>query len=102
MTPDNDGKDTRRSSMSHKAINGPDAIAKITALPAQAQKQAPQMQAATHTLPAAAGRCPVDVGGGMNAVQSMLAGRIARIAMVRPVLAPVSKRVRSRSSLNWP
>jgi hypothetical protein len=65
-------------SVSQKVINDADAIAKIRAARAQQQKQAQMAQAATHTLPAVAGAAKdfgaVDVGGGMNAVQSMLGG----------------------------
>ncbi len=65
-------------SVTHKAVNSPDAIAKIRKLRAQQQQQAAQAQAATHTAPALAGAAKdlgaVDVGGGMNAVQAMMGG----------------------------
>jgi hypothetical protein len=63
-------------SVTHKAVNDKEAIAKKRAARAQAMQQAKQQQAATETLPAMADAAKsfgaVDVGGGMNAVQGML------------------------------
>jgi hypothetical protein len=65
-------------SVSPKVINSPEQIAKIRERRAQEKQKAEAAQAATHTLPALTGAAKdlgaVDVGGGMNAVQSMLGG----------------------------
>ena len=63
-------------SVSHKSINDKDAIAKLRQMRQQAEQQAKMAQTMTHTLPAMADAAKsfgaVDVGGGQNAVQSML------------------------------
>lgn len=65
-------------SVTHKAVNDKDAIAKLRAQRAQAEQQAKMAQTMTHTLPAMADAAKsfgaVDVGGGMNAAQLMLGG----------------------------
>ena len=65
-------------SVTHKAVNDKDAIAKLRAARAQQKQQAQQAQAMTHTLPAMADAAKsfgaVDVGGGQNAAQAMLGG----------------------------
>lgn len=70
-------------SVSQKAINGPEQLEKIRQMRAQQQRQAQMAQAATHTIPALAGATKdmgaVDVGGGMNAVQSMM-GQLGGLA----------------------
>jgi head-to-tail connecting protein len=69
-------------SVSHKAVNDKDAIAKLRQARAQAQQQAKMAQAMTHTLPAMADAAKsfgaVDVGGGVNAAQAMM-GQIGGI-----------------------
>ncbi len=67
-------------SVSHKAINDDETVQKIRNLRAQQQahaaQQAQMAQTATHVLPAVAGAAKdmgaVDVGGGQNAISSMM------------------------------
>ena len=65
-------------SVTHKAVNDKATIAKLRAARDQQKQQAQQAQFATHTLPAMADAAKsfgaVDVGGGQNAVQSMMGG----------------------------